>query len=147
MPLVIIGALFFAGSLFAVPFVGPQHGGVLALLVGGGIFAMGNSLATPALTSLASKSVGEAEQGTVLGVTQSVASLARAVGPALAAFLIHDALAHPGADRLPHFMSDHSLIVTFWTASAIMFVTFLIAMYFARINAATHAESDATPAT
>ena len=27
--LVIVGALFFAGSLFAVPFVGPQFGGLL----------------------------------------------------------------------------------------------------------------------
>lgn len=147
LPLVIVGALFFAGSLFAVPFVGPQSGGLLALLIGGGIFSLGNSLATPALNSLASKSVGEAEQGTVLGVTQSIASLARAVGPALAAFLIHDAIAHPGADRLPHFMSDHSLMVTFWTASAIMFVTFLIALYFARVHAADYSDADVKPAT
>jgi hypothetical protein len=99
------------------------------------------------LTSLASKSVGEAEQGTVLGVTQSIASLARAVGPALAAFLIHDAMAHPGADRLPHFMSDHSLLVTFWTASAIMFVTFLLALYFARVHAADYSDAEVKPAT
>jgi DHA1 family tetracycline resistance protein-like MFS transporter len=77
LPLVIFGALCFAISLFAVPFVGPAAGGLAALLIGGGVFSMGNSLATPALTSLASKSVGAAQQGTVLGVTQSVASLAR----------------------------------------------------------------------
>ena len=81
LPLVIVGALCFAISLFAVPFVGPAAGGLAALLVGGGVFSMGNSLATPALTSLASKSAGPAQQGAVLGVTQSVASLARAVGP------------------------------------------------------------------
>ena len=85
LPLVVVGALCFAGSLFAIPFVGPYRGGLLGLLIGGGIFSLGNSLSTPALNSLASKSVGPAEQGSVMGVTQSVASLARAVGPSIAA--------------------------------------------------------------
>ena len=136
LSLVIAGALCFAGSLFAIPFVGPQTGGLLALLVGGGIFSLGNSLATPALTSLASRSVGPAEQGTVLGITQSAASLARAVGPTVAAVLIHSALANAGADGHVHHMSDHSLFVTFWTGAAIMFLAFLLAVYFARVHAA-----------
>ncbi|HEU4872289.1 MAG TPA: MFS transporter [Pyrinomonadaceae bacterium] len=131
LPLVIVGALCFAISLFAVPFVGPAAGGLAALLVGGGVFSMGNSLATPALTSLASKSAGPAQQGVVLGVTQSTASLARAVGPSLAAILISSSIAHLGADGLPHYMSDQSLFVTFWTAAAIMFVAFLLAFYLA----------------
>ena len=122
LPLVIVGALCFAISLFAVPFVGPAAGGLAALLVGGGVFSMGNSLATPALTSLASKTAGPAQQGIVLGVTQSTASLARAVGPSLAAILISSSIAHLGADGLPHYMSDQSLFVTFWTAAAIMLV-------------------------
>jgi len=134
-PLVITGALCFALSLFAVPFVGPAAGGLAALLLGGGVFSLGNSLATPALTSLASKSVGAAEQGTVLGVTQSVASLARAVGPFLAAVLINSSVAHFGADGEPHFMSDHSLFVTFWTGAAIMLLAFLLAVYFTRAHA------------
>jgi len=132
IPLVVFGALCFSVSLFAVPYVGPAAGGLAGLLIGGGVFSLGNSLATPALTSLASKSVGESEQGTVLGVTQSVASLARAVGPSLAAVLISSQAAHLGADGQPHYMSDHSLFVTFWTASAIMFVAFLLAVYFGR---------------
>ena len=131
LPLVIVGALCFAISLFAVPFVGPAAGGLAALLVGGGVFSMGNSLATPALTSLASKSAGPAQQGVVLGVTQSTASLARAVGPSLAAILISSSIAHLGADGLPHYMSDQSLFVTFWTAAAIMFVASLLAFYLA----------------
>lgn len=135
LPLVIFGALCFALSLFAVPFVGPAAGGLAALLVGGGVFSLGNSLATPALTSLASKSVGPAEQGTVLGVTQSVASLARAVGPSLAAVLINSNVAHKGADGIPHYMSNHSLYVTFWTGAAIMFVAFLLAAYFTKTHA------------
>ena len=132
LPLVIFGAFCFAISLFAVPFVGPAAGGLAALLVGGGVFSMGNSLATPALTSLASKTAGPGEQGAVLGVTQSVASLARAVGPFLAAVLINSSVAHLGADGIPHYMSDRSLFVTFWTAAAIMFVAFFLALVFKR---------------
>src|SRR5256714_4997820 len=132
LPLVIVGALCFAISLFAVPFVSPAAGGLAALLVGGGVFSMGNSLATPALTSLASKSVGAAEQGIVLGVTQSAASLARAVGPSLAAVLISSSIAHLGADGELHYMSDHSLFVTFWTGAAIMFLAFCLALYYSK---------------
>ena len=135
LPLVIFGALCFAVSLFAVPFVGPAAGGLAGLLIGGGVFSLGNSLATPALTSLASKSAGAAQQGTVLGVTQSVASLARAVGPSLAAVLINSSVPHMGADKEAHYMSDHSLFVTFWAAAAIMLVAFLLALYFTKAHA------------
>ena len=137
LPLVIVGALSFALSLFAVPFVGPAAGGLAALLVGGGVFSMGNSLAGPALTSLASKSVGPNEQGSILGVTQSVASLARAVGPFLTAVLINSSVAYLGADGVRHYMSDRSLFVTFWTAAAIMIVAFVLAFYFSRLSAQT----------
>ena len=133
LPLVIFGAFCFAISLFAVPFVGPAAGGLAGLLIGGGVFSMGNSLATPALTSLASKSAGREQQGIVLGVTQSVASLARAVGPFLAAILINSSIAHLGADGLPHYMSDRSLFITFWTGAAIMLVAFLLAFYYQRL--------------
>lgn len=132
--LVIVGALLFAVSLFAVPFVGPQQGGLLALLLGGGVFSLGNSLSTPALNSLASKSAPPEQQGTVLGVTQSVASLARAVGPSIPAVLIHSSVAQMGQDNLFHHMSDKSLMVTFWSGGAIMSVAFLLAIYFARTH-------------
>jgi len=147
LPLVIVGAFLFAGSLFSVPFVGPQTGGLLALLVGGGLFSIGNSLSAPSLTSLASKSVGAADQGSVLGVTQSVASLARAVGPTLAALLIHSAIAFRGTDGKPHFMSDYSLFVTFWTGSGIMFVALLLAVYFARAHAVDYSDASVAAAT
>lgn len=135
MPLVITGALLFTGSLFVIPFVGPHAGGLLGLLVVIGIFAVGNSLSTPALTSLASKSAGAGEQGGVLGVTQSAASLARAVGPSVAALLIYSAIRTYGADGKLHEMSDHSLFVTFWTAAVIMFIAFLLAVWFTRLYA------------
>jgi multidrug resistance protein len=132
LPLVIFGALCFAISLFAVPLVGPAAGGLAAVLAGCGVFAIGHSLATPALTSLASKSAGPAQQGVVLGVTQSIASLARAVGPFLSAVLINSSIAHLGADGIPHYMSDRSLFMTFWTAAAIMFLAFFLAFYYSR---------------
>src|ERR671932_437086 len=91
LPLVIAGAFFFALALFAIPLVHPGMG-LTALLVVGALFGVGNSLATPSLQTLASKSVGAGEQGGVLGVVQSVASLARAVGPTLAAWLIYSAV-------------------------------------------------------
>ena len=146
MSLVIAGALLFAASLFAIPLVGPQSGLGLLLLVGG-VFAVGNSLATPSLTTLASKSVGRGEQGGVLGVTQSIASLARAVGPSIAAVLIYSAVATYGADGREHHMSNHSLALTFWTAAAIMFIALLLAAYFARAHAAEYAHTELpTPA-
>ena len=134
MPLVVVGALIFSASLFFMPLVGPQTGLATLLLVGAA-FAIGNGLATPALTGLASKSAGRGEQGGVLGVTQSVASLSRTVGPLLAASLIYSAVATLGYDQKLHKMSDHSLRVTFWAASVIMFAAFLLAIYFARAYA------------
>jgi DHA1 family tetracycline resistance protein-like MFS transporter len=131
--LVIIGTLLFTGSLFASPFIGPTTG-VIGILLTGAVSAIGNALNAPALTSLASKSASAHEQGAILGVTQSVASLARAVGPALAAFLIYSAVAYPGFDRLFHNMSDASILRTFWTAAAIQFGAFVIAVYFARAH-------------
>lgn len=146
IPLVVVGAFCFAASLFAVPFVGPNAGGLLGLLIGGGVFSLGNSLATPALNSLASKSASAAEQGSVLGVTQSVASLARAVGPSLAAILINSSLPHLGADNQQHHMSDLSLRLTYWTGAAIMFLAFLLALYFARSYSSQFHSTDAAEA-
>jgi DHA1 family tetracycline resistance protein-like MFS transporter len=137
LPLVVAGALVFTASLFFIPLTGPQTG-LLALLGLGAAFAVGNGLATPTLTSLASKSAGAGEQGSVLGITQSVASLARAVGPLISAALIYSAIVNIGYDRKPHNMSDQSVAHTFWAAAAIMFLAFLLAIYFARKHAAEY---------
>ncbi|HEX8637728.1 MAG TPA: MFS transporter [Pyrinomonadaceae bacterium] len=123
--LVVIGCFLLTASFFAVPFVGPATGGLTALLVGIAFFSIGNSLSSPALTSLASKEAHEAAQGKTLGILQSAASLARAVGPALSAFLLYSA-ASPGN------ISDATLYRTFWTASAIMLLALFIAFYFVK---------------
>lgn len=130
-PLVITGALLFTLSLVAIPLTGPQTG-VLTLLALGALFAVGNGLATPSLTSLASKSATPAQQGSVLGVTQSAASLARVVGPSLSAWLIYSAVETVGHDGKPHEMSDRSIALTFWAAAAVMLLAFLLAAYLAR---------------
>ncbi len=123
--LVVVGSFLLVGSFFAVPFVGPQTGGLTALLIGIAFFSIGNSLSSPALTSIASKEAHDEAQGKVLGILQSAASLARAIGPALSAFLLYSATA-------PDNISDYTLYLTFWTASAIMLVAFLMAIYFAK---------------
>jgi DHA1 family tetracycline resistance protein-like MFS transporter len=128
------------------PFIGPMIG-VIGILGIGALSAIGNALAGPSLTSLASKSASAAEQGTVLGVTQSVASLARAVGPTIAAFLIYSAVAFVGFDHQPHNMSDASILRTFWTAAVIQFVAFLLAIYFARLYGRKYSAGEMAEAT
>jgi DHA1 family tetracycline resistance protein-like MFS transporter len=129
--LVIVGCLVFAASLFAIPLVGPTTG-LLSILGLGAATSIGQALLAPSLSSLASKSASAGEQGGVLGVMQSVASLARAVGPTLAALLIYSAVAHVGFDGQAQKMSDASILRTFWTACAIQLIGFLMAIYFAR---------------
>jgi DHA1 family tetracycline resistance protein-like MFS transporter len=143
--LIIFGGLLFTVSLFASPFVNPSIG-LLGLLSVGALSSIGNALAGPSLTSLASKSASAAQQGSVLGVMQSVASLARAVGPSIAAVIIYSAVAHVGYDLKPQNMSDASILRTFWTAAAIQFVAFLLAVYFARAYRAKYADGDVAEA-
>ncbi len=122
--MIIIGCVLLAGSFFAVPYVGPDFGGLTALLIGIACFAIGNSFCSPALTSLASKQADEREQGKALGVLQSAASLARAIGPAMTSFLLYSAI---GPDNI----SDSTLFRTFWTASSIMVLSLFVSFYLA----------------
>ena len=119
---------------------------MLGILAVGALSAIGNALSAPSLTSLASKSAGASEQGSVLGVMQSVASLARAVGPTVAALLIYSAVAHIGYDLKPQNMSDASILRTFWTAAAVQFVAFVLAVYFARAYRGKYAAGEVAEA-
>lgn len=84
IPLAITGGLFLAGSLFWLPLTHSLTG---LLLASAGV-AIGNSLLTPTLTGLASRSVDQDWQGRALGLFQSAGSLARWTGPALAGLLL-----------------------------------------------------------
>lgn len=116
------GSLILLISLFVVPYISSEHGGLSALLLGLGVFAIGNSLASPALTSLASKTAHEHEQGTAMGLMQSGASLARVIGPLLCGFLLNNAA---------NSVDASTLFRTYWTAAAIMLAAFITAAYFA----------------
>ena len=82
-------------------------------------------MASPALTSLASKVSDDSEQGKTLGVLQSGASLARAIGPALGGILLNNQF---------NRVDDFTIERTFWTAAAIMIVAIFTAVYFAKIE-------------
>jgi DHA1 family tetracycline resistance protein-like MFS transporter len=75
--LVVVGALLLAIGLGATPFTPP----VAPLLLALGAIAFGQGITSPVLSSLISKSSGAHEHGGVLGVSQSVGSLARILGP------------------------------------------------------------------
>ncbi|CAN5625350.1 tetracycline resistance MFS efflux pump [soil metagenome] len=121
--LIAAGCLLMVVSLFAVPYVGPETGGLAALLAGVAVMSLGNAFASPGLTSLASKTADEHEQGRTMGIMQSGASLARVIGPILGGLLLNNAL---------NKVDDASLYRTFWAASGIMFVAFMVSIYFAR---------------
>lgn len=128
--LVIAGCLMMAAALCAFPFIFPASGGLTALLVAMALLGIGNSMATPAVNALVSKNSPENEQGKTLGVVQSGSSLARAIGPALGGVLLNNTISQ---------VDDFTVQRTFWTATAIMIVATLIAVYYA----ATHPEAGA----
>ncbi len=124
-PLMIIGSIFMAFSLFLIPFVGPESGGLAGVLAVVSLLAVGNSMASPSITSLGSKVAKENEQGKSLGVLQSAASLARAIGPVIGGILLNNSL---------NKVDSMTIQRTFWTASAIMIIAIFIAVYFAKME-------------
>jgi MFS family permease len=118
-----VGSFMLALSLIAVPFISSKSGGIPALLLGTALFSIGNSLASPALTSLASKTADEMNQGKTLGILQSAASLARVFGPLLCGVLLNNAIGEVDAS---------TLMRTFWAAAGIMGLAFVIGIYYLR---------------
>ena len=107
-PLTVIGTALFAVSVFGFTLSGT----VVLLIVASTGIAIGNSLMTPTLNALASKSVNASLQGRVLGVMASVASLARIIGPVLGGLLLSRDLDY----------SSHYGRTLYWVSSAIMLV-------------------------
>ena len=123
--LTVLGCLTMAISLFLIPFIGPEFGGLKLLLFACALLSFGNALASPSLTSLVSKISKDDEQGSSLGIMQSGASLARAVGPMIGGVLLNNAV---------NKLDEVTLYRTFWTASAIMLVALFTAIYFMGIT-------------
>ena len=131
--LVVFGCIVLALSLFAVPYFGSDFGGLTVLLIGMAGFSVGNSVASPSLTSLASKTAGEEEQGKSLGIMQSAASLGRVIGPLLCGVLLNNAAGK---------VDDFTIFRTFWTSAAIMVIAVLFAVYYLRY---TRSAAEAKP--
>ena len=119
-----LGCLLMAVSFFLIPYIGREFGGLSLLLFACILLTLGNALASPALTSVVSKISKEEEQGSSLGIMQSFASLARAIGPVLGGVLLSNAVNN---------LDDVTLYRTFWTASLIMLIAFFTAIYTMRI--------------
>lgn len=122
-PLMIIGCVMMAASFFIIPFITVDFGGLYGLLACVALMAIGNSMTSPSITSLASKVSSNENQGKSLGVLQSGASLARAIGPAVGGILLNNSL---------NKVDNMTILRTFWTAGAIMIVALFISIYFAR---------------
>jgi DHA1 family tetracycline resistance protein-like MFS transporter len=112
--LAVAGTFILAVSMFMLPLISSLGS---LLLVSTGI-AIGNSLVTPTLNAMASRSVNAAWQGRVLGVMQSAASLARIIGPILGGVL----LSQQDSSSASYGKAP------FWTAGAIMSIAFILAM-------------------
>lgn len=119
-PMIVMGCVLMIGSFFAMPYLGPAWGGLTGLLIVCTTMSIGNALASPAITSLVSKISADHQQGSALGVLQSGASLARAVGPMIGGVLLNNAV---------NAIDDRTVTRTFWAASAIMFIALFAAIY------------------
>ncbi len=119
--LVVAGCVLLIASLGAVPYVSESSVGLWGLLLGTACFAFGNSLASPSLTTLASKAASEAEQGRTMGVMQSGASLARVIGPAATGILLNNQFNRPDPSTLTR---------TFWVAAGVMALALLAAVFY-----------------
>ena len=105
--LLLSGLALIAAGLMLMPFVHhlPVHVGAMTGL------ALGMGLMQPAINSLISRRAGPEEQGEVMGVSQSVSSLARVFGPFIAGFFF------AGFGRnSPYFLAALAVAVTLLVA-------------------------------
>jgi MFS transporter, DHA1 family, tetracycline resistance protein len=84
--LVLCGLVLIGIGFLVLPFA--RDLAVLGVGVSG--LALGMGLTQPSLNSLISRGVGREEQGEILGISQSVGSLSRVIGPVLAGILFAD---------------------------------------------------------
>jgi DHA1 family tetracycline resistance protein-like MFS transporter len=111
-PLAIVGTAVLAVGMFLLPLSAT----IVMLLVASTAISIGNSLATPTLNGIASKSVDADHQGSMLGVMASVASFARIIGPIVGGYLLSLDQEGPNYSRTPY-----------WTSAVIMLVAMAIA--------------------
>jgi DHA1 family tetracycline resistance protein-like MFS transporter len=106
--LAVVGTVIFSAALFALPLASTLP---MLLLASTGI-AIGNSLVTPTLNSLASKSAAASFQGRILGTMASVASFARIIGPVLGGFLLgRDSEQEPLYGKTVYWVSGSIMVI------------------------------------
>ncbi len=112
-PLIILGTILLALSMFLLPV---QVSFITVVVASTGI-SIGNSLVTPMLSGLASKSIDPKSQGMMLGLMQSTASLGRMLGPIVGGFLLNYDYHHP----------QHSYGITPYWAGALLMLFAVVA--------------------
>ena len=121
------GLLTLAASLVLLPFASTAG----ALLVAAGLVAVGNGLATPSLTALASRRTSAAHQGSILGTTQSLNSLARVVGPVVGNILLEAALRQAAGNTSQTATAPgRALAAPFLVSAALAAISFALALYY-----------------
>ncbi len=106
------GAVALAAGLFLLPL----SRSLLHLLVASAVVAIGNSLMTPTLNALASRSADATWQGRAMGLMQSAGSLGRICGPLLAGWLLSFDLGG---------LVDNYARTPLWTSAALLLGAFL----------------------
>lgn len=114
-PLIILGSVALLISMVLLPISSTL---ALIIIASSGL-AIGNSLTTPMLSGLASRSADAQSQGAVMGLMQSIASLGRMLGPAIGGFLLNYDQLNP---------SHPYGITPFWFAGILMLLG-LVAAY------------------
>lgn len=99
--------VWIGGAVLTAALLGIGAAGTVALLtvLAAGL-AAGNAMLTPALSSLVSRTAGPHERGSLMGVQQSLGSLARIVGPPLGTWLLER-----HGTGTPYFVSGALMLV------------------------------------
>lgn len=92
--LVRAGCVVTIAGLLAQPLIGEAQRFDL-LMVNAVVLAFGQGMTTPSVTGLLSRAVAPNQQGTALGIGQSMSALGRVVGPGLAGWLFEVGLRWP----------------------------------------------------
>lgn len=128
-PLIIVGSVFLFLSMALLPI----SDSLILLLLASTALAIGNSLVTPLLSGLASKSADAQSQGVVLGVMQSTASLGRMTGPIIGGVLLqYDA----------NSGSAFYGISPFWFAAALMVLGVFVSLKLQSSPKNAHVKAD-----
>jgi len=105
--LAVTGVLLLTVGMALLPFVG----GLATLLIVCSIIGIGNSLVTPTLNGLASRSAERTWQGRVTGLMQSSGSLARCIGPFIAGELLSLDAGHAFYGHTPCWAASGILVI------------------------------------